>query len=109
MSFQKILIANRGEIAIRISKAASALGIKNLVIYSQDDVNSLHIKIADESRMLDGIGVPAYLNVENILENNQLSIFVTCYPYIYMYIFVISLEYTAFINNAHIGLGLIVV
>ena len=67
MKFRKILIANRGEIAIRIAKAANALGIKTLAIYSQDDINSLHIKIADEAQMLDGIGVPAYLNAENIL------------------------------------------
>ena len=67
MKFRKILIANRGEIAIRIAKAANALGIKTLAIYPQDDINSLHIEIADEAQMLDGIGVPAYLNAENIL------------------------------------------
>ena len=68
MSFQRILIANRGEIAIRIAKAASDLGIKTLAVYSEDDINSLHIKIADEARMLDGTGVPSYLNAENIMQ-----------------------------------------
>ena len=51
MKFRKILIANRGEIAIRIAKAANALGIKTLAIYPQDDINSLHIEIADEAQM----------------------------------------------------------
>jgi len=49
MSFQKILIANRGEIAIRIMRAANDLGIQTVAIYSEDDATSLHRTIADES------------------------------------------------------------
>ena len=47
MVFQGILIANRGEIAIRIARAAAELGIKSVAIYSEDDASSLHTKIAD--------------------------------------------------------------
>ena len=47
--FSKILIANRGEIAVRIARAAADLGIQTLSIYSEDDNNSLHIKKTDES------------------------------------------------------------
>ena len=47
--FKKILIANRGEIALRIIRACHELGIKTVAIHSTADVNSLHVKIANES------------------------------------------------------------
>ena len=67
MSFNTILIANRGEIAIRIMRAASDLGIKTVAVHSEDDANSLHCSIADESFALEGKGVPAYLNIDGII------------------------------------------
>ena len=61
MAFQGILIANRGEIAIRIARAAAELGIKSVAIYSEDDASCLHTKIADENFLLPGLGAAAYL------------------------------------------------
>jgi acetyl/propionyl-CoA carboxylase alpha subunit/acetyl-CoA carboxylase carboxyltransferase component len=62
MNAKKILIANRGEIAIRIARAGADLGIATVAIYSEDDEQSLHTKIADEARKLVGAGAAAYLN-----------------------------------------------
>ncbi len=66
--FKKILVANRGEIAVRIIRACRELGIPTVAIYSQADANSLHVKIADESVC---IGPPqnrdSYLNIPNIV------------------------------------------
>lgn len=47
--FNKILIANRGEIAVRIIKSAKKLGIKTVAVYSRVDENALHVEMADES------------------------------------------------------------
>ena len=73
MVFQGILIANRGEIAIRIARAAAELGIKSVAIYSEDDVSSLHTKIADESFLLPGLGAAAYLNMEEVINAAKKS------------------------------------
>jgi acetyl-CoA carboxylase biotin carboxylase subunit len=66
--FNKVLIANRGEIAIRIMRACKELGIKTVAVYSEADANALHVRLADESVLL---GAPApresYLNIPNIL------------------------------------------
>ena len=66
---EKVLIANRGEIALRIIRTCKALGIKTVAVYSDEDVNSLHVKQATESYHI-GEGTPAksYLNQEKILE-----------------------------------------
>ncbi len=66
--FKKILIANRGEIALRIHRAAKELGVKTVVVYSKADEQSLPVLLADESIC---IGPPpskeSYLNIRNIL------------------------------------------
>src|SRR5262249_16277466 len=64
---KNLLIANRGEIAIRISRAAAELGIRTVALYSEDDVHSLHTRQADEARQLRGRGAAAYLDGEQIL------------------------------------------
>jgi acetyl/propionyl-CoA carboxylase alpha subunit/acetyl-CoA carboxylase carboxyltransferase component len=67
MSISKILIANRGEIAIRIARASADLGIPTTAIYSADDSKSLHTLAADEACALDGRGPAAYLDIEKII------------------------------------------
>ena len=62
-----LLIANRGEIAIRIARTASDLGISTLAVYAEDDSLSLHTRHADRALKLEKQGVPAYLDIENII------------------------------------------
>jgi acetyl/propionyl-CoA carboxylase alpha subunit/acetyl-CoA carboxylase carboxyltransferase component len=64
---KKLLIANRGEIAIRIARAAADLGIRTAAVYSRDDARSLHIRAADEAFALDGLGAGAYLDIEQVM------------------------------------------
>lgn len=67
MSLSKLLVANRGEIAMRIIRAAADLGIPTVVTFSEDDANSLAVRKADDAYQLSGTGAPAYLNVEGII------------------------------------------
>ncbi len=67
MRFKKLLIANRGEIAIRIARAAADLGLPTVAVHSEDDSPSLHVRVADEAHQLPGQGAAAYLNVENVV------------------------------------------
>jgi len=62
-----LLVANRGEIAIRIVRAAAELGIKTVAVYSEDDASSLHVRKGDEARRLAGQGAAAYLDAEQIV------------------------------------------
>ncbi|MBE6067321.1 MAG: acetyl-CoA carboxylase biotin carboxylase subunit [Clostridium lundense] len=72
--FKKILIANRGEIAVRIIRACREMGIETVAVYSTADKDALHVQMADESVC---IGPPAskdsYLNVKNILSATVLT------------------------------------
>ena len=68
MGFSALLIANRGEIAIRIARAAADLGIRTVAIHSKDDESSLHTRIADEAHALSGIGAQAYLDIDAVIE-----------------------------------------
>jgi acetyl/propionyl-CoA carboxylase alpha subunit len=67
VSISTVLIANRGEIAIRIARAARDLGLRTVAIYSKDDAASLHRRIADVSHALEGSGARAYLDMEAIV------------------------------------------
>ncbi|MEH6402072.1 MAG: carboxyl transferase domain-containing protein [Sneathiella sp.] len=68
MSIQRLLIANRGEIAIRIAHGARTLGIPTVAIFASDDSASLHLKHMDDSVPLSGAGTAAYLNAAEIIE-----------------------------------------
>src|SRR6266511_3237854 len=67
--FRKVLIANRGEIAVRVIRACRELGISPVAVYSQADRNALHVQMADEAYL---IGPPraieSYLVTERIIE-----------------------------------------
>ena len=72
--FSKILIANRGEIAVRIIKSARELGIKTVSIYSEADKTALHVKMADESYQIGKQELSeTYLNIEKIIAIAKLT------------------------------------
>ena len=64
---KRLLIANRGEIALRIASTARDMGIACIAIYSEDDALSLHVLEADKSFKLSGAGAQAYLEIEDII------------------------------------------
>jgi acetyl/propionyl-CoA carboxylase alpha subunit/acetyl-CoA carboxylase carboxyltransferase component len=63
----KLLIANRGEIAIRIARAAADMGLPTVAVYAEDDARSLHLRTADEARALPGSGPAAYLDADAVI------------------------------------------
>ena len=71
MPFKRLLVANRGEIAIRIFRAATELNIRTIAIYAHEDRFAIHRYKADEAYKLGGIGDPrgAYLNWQRIIES----------------------------------------
>src|SRR5260370_10456517 len=68
-----LLIANRGEIAIRIIRAAAEMGIRTVAVFPDDDATSLHTRKADEARRLSGAGAAAYLDGEQIIALAKLA------------------------------------
>eukprot|EP00879_Flechtneria_rotunda_P000765 GHRR01000886.1.p1 GENE.GHRR01000886.1~~GHRR01000886.1.p1 ORF type:complete len:559 (+),score=180.35 GHRR01000886.1:157-1833(+) len=68
ISFQKVLIANRGEIAVRIIRACKEMGLQTVAVYSTADRHSLHVHLADEAVCIgEGPSSESYLNVPNLL------------------------------------------
>jgi acetyl-CoA carboxylase biotin carboxylase subunit len=72
--FNKVLVANRGEIALRIIRACHELGIKTVAVYSQADEDSLHVQLADEAYCVGPAqSAKSYLNVPNIMSVALMS------------------------------------
>ncbi len=71
---KKVLIANRGEIAVRILRSCKELGIETVSVYSQADENSLHVKLADESVCIGPAkSIQSYLNIHAILSAAEIT------------------------------------
>ena len=72
--FRKVLIANRGEIALRVISACREMGIRTVAVYSEADRNSLHVRFADEAIC---IGPPrsseSYLNVPAVISAAEIA------------------------------------
>ncbi|HDK03692.1 MAG TPA: acetyl-CoA carboxylase biotin carboxylase subunit, partial [Gammaproteobacteria bacterium] len=60
---RKLLIANRGEVAVRIARACAELGIPSVAVYTDADRHALHVKKADEAYSIGPESVAGYLNV----------------------------------------------
>ncbi len=72
--FNKILIANRGEIALRIIRTCKEMGIKTVAVYSQADKDSLHVTFADEAVCIGPAPSPqSYLNIKNIISAAEIT------------------------------------
>ena len=72
--FEKILIANRGEIAVRINRACQELGISTVAIHSEADKDSMHVRIADESVCIGPSAVnKSYLNAHSIISACEIT------------------------------------
>ncbi|MCX8480475.1 MAG: acetyl-CoA carboxylase biotin carboxylase subunit [Sediminibacterium sp.] len=72
--FKKILIANRGEIALRVIRTCREMGIKTIAVYSTADKNSLHVKFADEAVCIGTAkSADSYLNIANIISAAEIT------------------------------------
>ncbi|MGB2630716.1 MAG: acetyl-CoA carboxylase biotin carboxylase subunit [Candidatus Omnitrophota bacterium] len=72
--FSKILIANRGEIALRIIRACREMGIKTVAVYSEADAGSLHVRLADESICIGkAMASASYLNIPSLISAAEIT------------------------------------
>src|SRR5680860_109135 len=68
MKLNRILIANRGEIVVRVARTATRMGIETVAVFAEDDEHSPHGRQSQSSEMLQGLGAKAYLDIEQIID-----------------------------------------
>src|SRR6266542_6572973 len=72
--FEKILVANRGEIAVRIIRACKELNIRTVAVYSEADANSMHVQMADEAICIGkGASSESYLRIDRIISAAEIT------------------------------------
>src|SRR2546430_12054296 len=72
--FEKILIANRGEIAVRIIRACKELNIRTVAVYSEVDANSMHVQLADEAICIGKApSSESYLRIDRIISAAEIA------------------------------------
>ena len=72
--FKKILIANRGEIALRVIRTCKEMGIKTVAVYSQADVDAMHVRMADESVCIGPAdSTKSYLSIPSIISACEIT------------------------------------
>src|SRR5207244_10757753 len=72
--FEKILVANRGEIAVRIIRACKELNIRTVAVYSEVDANSMHVQLADEAICIGKAAAnESYLRIDRIISAAEIA------------------------------------